>query len=138
MNNILIIKNLTKNYQTTKEEITAVKNFNLTIKEGEFIAIVGPSGCGKSTVLSILADLEKKSSGEIQLENNIKIGYMLQQDSLFNWRTVLENCLLAIEINKNNTMNKKEVISLLNKYGLKNFINNYPTSLSGGMRQRTV
>ena len=107
--------------------------------DGEFVAIVGPSGCGKSTILSILCGLEKKSDGEIKIRDNCKIGYMLQQDSLFNWRTILRNCLLGIEITEDlNDENKQHVINLLETYGLKDFINSYPQNLSGGMRQRVA
>lgn len=139
MNEILKIKNLKKNYHTKDGETLAVDNFSFNLKEGEFIAIVGPSGCGKSTILNILADLDTKSDGIIELNNNIKTGYMLQQDSLFNWRTVLDNCLLGLEItNSLNDDTKNYVIELLNNYGLNDFINNYPNTLSGGMRQRVV
>ena len=137
--NILKIKNLSKTYHTKEGETLAVKDFTLDINEGDFIAIVGPSGCGKSTVLNILADLDNKSSGEIILDKNIKMGYMLQQDSLFNWRSVLNNCLLGLEINNNlNEENKKYTLNLLKNYGLEDFINSYPSSLSGGMRQRVA
>jgi NitT/TauT family transport system ATP-binding protein len=136
---ILEVHNLSKIYHSKEGETKAVDNFSLNLKEGEFIAIVGPSGCGKSTILSILAGLENKSSGEILLENNKKIGYMLQQDSLFNWRTVLDNCLLGLELNGMlNDKTKDYVINLLNTYGLKDFINKYPNELSGGMRQRVA
>ena len=107
--------------------------------EGEFVAIVGPSGCGKSTILSILCGLEKISEGTINFNNNSTIGYMLQQDSLFNWRTILENCLLGLEIKGELTEESKQyVLNLLNTYGLGEFAHNYPTSLSGGMRQRAA
>ena len=139
MNEILKIKNLSKNYHTKKEETLAVDNFSFDLKNGEFVAIVGPSGCGKSTILNILAGLDTKSGGKIILDNNIKMGYMLQQDALFNWKTVLENCLLGLEINKTLTKkNKNYVLELLNTYGLNDFINNYPNTLSGGMRQRVA
>ena len=135
---ILKIKDLKKSYHTKEGETKAVDSFTFDLEEGKFIAIVGPSGCGKSTILSILAGLEQKSDGEIILEDK-KIGYMLQQDSLFNWRTVLDNCLLGLELNKNlNKENKNYVINLLNTYGLKDFINSYPNQLSGGMRQRVA
>ena len=138
-NYILNIKDLKKTYHTIKKEIDAVDNFNLKLKEGEFLAIVGPSGCGKSTILSILCGIEDKSSGEIIVEDNKKLGYMLQQDSLFEWRTILENCLLGLEIeDKLTDENKNYVISLLETYGLKDFMNSYPSSLSGGMRQRVA
>ena len=137
MNDIMKIKNLKKRYHSEKGETLAVKDFSLTVKEGEFIAIVGPSGCGKSTILSILGGLENKSGGNIELSPDIKIGYMLQQDSLFEWRNILDNCLLGLEIKKNlNEDTKNSVIKMLNNYGLKDFIYSYPDKLSGGMRQR--
>lgn len=139
MNSILQIKNLRKIYHTKSGETLAVKNFSFDLKEGEFVAIVGPSGCGKSTILSILCGLEEKSDGEIILKNGTKMGYMLQQDSLFEWRNILKNCLLGLEINKIlNKKNKNHVINLLNTYGLKDFIYSYPENLSGGMRQRVA
>ncbi len=139
MNELLKIKNLSKNYHTKQDETLAVDNFSFDLKNGDFVAIVGPSGCGKSTILNILAGLDTKSKGDIILNEKNKIGYMLQQDALFNWKTVLENCLLGLEINKNLTKeNKDYVLDLLNTYGLKDFINSYPNTLSGGMRQRVA
>ncbi|MBR3210176.1 MAG: ABC transporter ATP-binding protein [Bacilli bacterium] len=133
--NILEIKNLKKIYHTKNEEFLAVENFSFNLKKGEFVAIVGPSGCGKSTILSILCGLEKKSEGTIKHNQNIKFGYMLQKDNLFEWRTIYKNCLLGLEIQK--VKNKKQYIeTLLKKYGLYEFRNNYPSNLSGGMRQR--
>lgn len=132
--NILEIENLKKIYHTKNKEFLAVDNFSFNLKKGEFIAIVGPSGCGKSTILSILCGLEEKSEGNIKYESNIKFGYMLQGDNLFEWRTIYKNCLLGLEIQKNN--NKEYVNTLLKKYGLHEFRNSYPSSLSGGMRQR--
>ena len=139
MDNVLSIKNLKKIYHTDKEEILAVDNFSLNINKGDFIAIVGPSGCGKSTILSILCNLEDKSNGKILIKNNLKIGYMLQEDCLFDWLNILDNCLLGLKINKSLTKEKKDyVINLLNTYGLKDFIYSYPDNLSGGMRQRVA
>ncbi len=139
MNNILEIKNLKKIYHTKDTETLAVKDFSFDISEGEFIAIVGPSGCGKSTILSVLCGLEDKSGGEVKFNNDTKIGYMLQQDSLFEWRNILNNCLLGLEINKTlNDETKNYVIGLLTTYGLKDFIYSYPDNLSGGMRQRVA
>lgn len=139
MNKILNIKNLRKIYHTKKEETIAVDNFSFSLSDGEFVAIVGPSGCGKSTILSILANLEDKSGGTIDIKENSKIGYMLQSDCLFEWRTILDNCLLGLEINKNLTKENKEyVLNLLRTYGLYDFINSHPSNLSGGMRQRAA
>ena len=137
MKSILKIDSLRKTYHTKDTETLAVENFSFELTPGEFIAIVGPSGCGKSTILSILADLDKKSGGKIDMDKNIKIGYMLQNDSLFEWRTIYSNCLLGLEINKElNEDNKNYVTTLLKNYGLYDFKDSYPNNLSGGMRQR--
>ncbi len=139
MKNILSIKNLRKIYHTKQGEIQAVDDFSFDLLDGEFVAIVGPSGCGKSTILSILCGLEDKSSGEIEFKDNTKIGYMLQGDSLFEWRTILNNCLLGLEINNClNQESKNYVLNLLDTYGLKDFKESYPNNLSGGMRQRVA
>ena len=139
MNNILEVKDLKKIYHNSTNEIVAIDNLTFNLKEGEFIGIVGPSGCGKSTILSILCGLEEKTDGSINYLKNNNIGYMLQQDCLFEWRNVLNNCLLALELKKElNDTSKKYVINLLETYGLKDFINSYPNDLSGGMRQRVA
>ena len=138
-NKILEISNLKKIYHDKNSEITAIDNISLLVKDKEFVSIVGPSGCGKSTLLSILSGLEEKSGGDILLDKNLKVGYMLQKDSLFPWRTILENCLVGLEVtNTLNDTSKKRVIRLLETYGLKDFMNKYPDSLSGGMRQRVA
>ena len=99
MKKLLTIKDLVKYYHDDNGETLAIDNLSLNIYENEFVSIVGSSGCGKSTLLSILAGLEKKSDGTITFEKeNFKIGYMLQKDSLFPWRTVLENCLIGLEV----------------------------------------
>ena len=134
---ILEIKDLKKTYHTKKREILAVDNFSFELEKGEFVAIVGPSGCGKSTILKMLCNLENKSSGNIAVFPGINLGYMPQGDSLFEWRSVLKNCLLGLEIKHNLTKeNENYVIKLLKTYGLEDFINAYPSNLSGGMRQR--
>lgn len=139
MKPLLKIEHLKKIYHTKKEEILAIEDFSFTIEDGEFIAIVGPSGCGKSTLLNILGNLDQKSEGNITFKENTSIGYMLQQDSLFEFRTILENCLLGLEMKKELTEeNKNYVIDLLKTYGLEQFIDSYPENLSGGMRQRVA
>lgn len=136
---ILDIKNLRKKYQTKKEEILAVDDFSYSVEQGEFIGIVGPSGCGKSSILSILSGLIKDYEGEFEFINDSKIGYMLQNDNLFEFRTILRNCLLGLEItNELTEENKNYVLKLLKNYGLSDFINSYPENLSGGMRQRVA
>ena len=134
---ILSIKNLRKIYHTKQSEILAVDNFSFDLKEGEFVAIVGPSGCGKSTILSILCGLDKASSGTIETKDNLRFGYMLQGDNLFEWQTIFKNCLLGLEINNEVTEENKEYVrNLLKMYGLGDFMDAYPSNLSGGMRQR--
>ena len=136
---ILKVKGLRKSYHDRKSEMLALEDINLEVHEKEFISIVGPSGCGKSTILSILSLLEDKSSGEVELKDNITIGYMLQDDSLFSWRTILENCLIGLEVTgKLNKDSKNYVLELLKTYGLYEFKDKYPSSLSGGMRQRVA
>ena len=131
---MLIVNNLKKNYHTLKDEIKTLNNISFELKENEFISIVGPSGCGKSTILSILAGIIDKSDGIIICDKTI--GYMLQDDLLFEWLTIYDNCLLGLKIQKKlNSENKKYVLDLLEKYGLKDFINMYPNDLSGGMIQ---
>ena len=139
-NNILEINKLSKIYHTSKSEIPAIKDLDLNIKEGEFVAIVGPSGCGKTTLLSILCELEKKSSGDIIFpKDKLKVGYMLQTDTLFPWLNILDNCLLGLKVEgKVNGENIIKVKDYLSTYGLKDFIYKYPNNLSGGMKQRVA
>jgi len=137
MEKILEVKNICKTYQAQNGEIEALKDINFNVKEGEYISIIGPSGCGKSTLLSIIAGLESKTSGDIEIRG--KIGYMLQKDNLLEWRTIYKNVLLGLEIQKSLTPeNKKYVEQLLKKYGLYEFKDKYPKQLSGGMRQRVA
>ena len=145
----LKIENLSMIYHTLNGETSAVKNLNLDVNDGEFISIVGPSGCGKSTLLSAIAGLLKPSSGKILLDGSEiiypcnktsnKIGYMLQKDHLFEWRSILKNITLGLEIQgKFNKDSIKNVENMLNKYGLSGFKDYYPHQLSGGMRQRVA
>ena len=135
MENILELKQVTKKYQAKNGEIEAIHEVSFSVKEGEFISIIGPSGCGKSTLLSIIAGLEEKSSGQIQIDG--KIGYMLQKDSLLEWLTIYKNVLFGLEIkNEKTTENVQYVESLLKKYNLYEFKDKYPNQVSGGMRQR--
>lgn len=138
--NILTINNLSKTYYTKEKEILALDNISLNIKENSITAIVGPSGCGKSTLLNIIGGLDKKTKGEITFnDNKNKIGYMFQNDCLFPWLTILDNCLIGLKIQKQLTKENIEYVKqLLTNYGLKDFINSYPSNLSGGMKQRVA
>lgn len=141
--NILSIKDLKLTYHTLKNETLAVTDFNLDIKNEEFVSLVGPSGCGKTTVLSMIAGLIKPSGGKIIFDShevvgiNTDIGYMFQRDNLFEWISVYENLVFALKIQKKLNENTKAfVLDLAEKYGLKDFLSHYPNQLSGGMRQR--
>lgn len=145
MEKILEVKNVSKTYQNKEGEVEALKNVNFKIKKGEFVSIIGPSGCGKSTLLSIIAGLEKKTTGEIYIEGeaveNIsqKIGYMLQRDCLLEWKNILSNTMFGLEVKgMKNKENKEYVENLLKKYNLYDFKDKYPSELSGGMRQRVA
>ena len=138
-NKILVLKNLKKCFHFDEGMTIALDGIDLDIYKDEFVSIVGPSGCGKSTILSILAGLINKTDGDIIIDDNTSIGYMLQTDSLFPWRTILDNCLIGLEVNGlKNEENISYVISLLDKYGLGDFLDKYPDNLSGGMRQRVA
>ena len=145
MRELLKIENISKMYQAKNGEIEALKDINFTVDNEEFVSIIGPSGCGKSTLLSIIAGLEEKTSGKLYIDgeesNGItsKIGYMLQKDSLLEWRSIYKNVIFGLEIKKINTPeNRKYVEELLKKYHLYEFKDKYPSQLSGGMRQRVA
>lgn len=138
---ILTCSNVCFSYHNLKGETQALSNISFQIEKGEFAAIVGPSGCGKSTLLSLIAGLSKPEQGEINLHisDRKKIGYMLQQDHLFEWRTIMKNILLGPEINKTLTKEKEELaVRLLKEYGLYQFKDKKPGELSGGMKQRAA
>ena len=139
MNNILNIKNLSKTYYTKLGCVEALKNVNFDVRDGEIIGIIGNSGCGKSTLLSILSKLDKETSGCIECKKDYVVGYMLQNDALFPWLTILDNATLGLKIKNIKTKENVEYTKkLLETYGLKDFMYKYPNSLSGGMKQRVL
>lgn len=128
-------------YHSKNGENMAIRDLNLSVYKGEFLALVGPSGSGKTTILSLLAGILKPSEGEIQTSFDLKnkVGYMLQKDQLFNWRTIYKNILLGLEIKGKITKEDKEYAKyLLQKYGLGDVMHKYPPELSGGMKQRAA
>ena len=142
---VLTLSDINYSYHELSGETKALENISFTVNPGEFIAIVGPSGCGKSTLLSIIAGLLIPKEGNISLNGapiasaKSRIGYMLQKDHLFEWRTVLSNVLLGLEIRKNVTAETQgKALDLLKTYGLEEFSNAKPSQLSGGMRQRAA
>ncbi len=146
MNKLLEFKNVKLTYQTKKNETIALENLSFSVFEEEFVSIVGPSGCGKTTILSLIASLIKPTSGSVLLcgqpvknKTSSMVGYMFQRDNLFDWRTVFKNVCLGLSIqHKLKSPYIEKSRSLLEKYGLKDFENYYPTQLSGGMRQRVA
>lgn len=137
MKNVLKLENVSKKYQAKNGETMALNKVSFSVSEGEFVSIIGPSGCGKSTLLSIISGLEEKDSGSIYIDG--EIGYMLQKDSLLEWRNIYSNVILGLEImNIKNEENEKYVNQLLKKYKLYEFKEKYPNQLSGGMRQRVA
>jgi len=145
MQSILEFKNVSMAYHSMDGEIPAVSNISFEVSEGEFVAIVGPSGCGKSTILNLISGLLKPESGEILIKNSLiqdttlPIGYMLQKDHLFEWRSVYRNILLGLEIKKKLEPEPLEKVErLITDYGLKEFKQVKPSQLSGGMRQRAA
>lgn len=146
MEPILEISHVNYSYHSMQGETPALSNINITVQQGDFIAIVGPSGCGKSTLLSLIAGLLIPEHGDILLNRKKvseqpqnPIGYMLQKDHLLEWRTIWKNILLGLEIqNKLTPESTDYAIQLLKNYGLYDFREKRPSELSGGMRQRAA
>ncbi len=132
-------------YLTKSAAKEAISNLSFAIEEGEFVSLLGPSGCGKSTLLSIISGLVKPTEGSVSLQNEIinspgeRMGYMLQQDYLFPWKTIEENCFIGLKLLNKLTADKKEqTLELLDSMGLSDVRSAYPDQLSGGMRQRVA
>lgn len=145
MENLLEIINLSLSYHTKEFETEAIHNLSFSLPDRDFVSIVGPSGCGKTTILSLIAGLLKPSSGKIIFNGkevlgiSPEIGYMFQQDNLFDWLTVENNVLLGLKLQKKLTSQTQAfAMHLVEKYGLKDFCRHYPAELSGGMRQRVA
>lgn len=145
MEPLLELRDIHYAYHSRRGETPALSNISFTVHDGEFIAIVGPSGCGKSTLLSLIFGLFPPESGTILLrgremkDSHTEIGYMLQKDHLFEWRTIYQNVMLGLEIQKKITPETKErVEKMLYTYGLSRFRDCRPSELSGGMRQRAA
>ncbi|MCC0629421.1 MULTISPECIES: ABC transporter ATP-binding protein [unclassified Clostridioides] len=135
--NIVEVKNINMNFYTKEGELEVLKDINFNLKEGEILTLLGPSGSGKSTILNILTNLLKPTSGDIKITGNI--GYMFQKDNLLEWRNIMDNITIGLEIqSKKDKKSLDRVESLLKTYGLWDFRSMYPKELSGGMRQRVA
>ncbi len=156
----LEVKNLSYSYHESTGETTALSHISFDVRDGEFFAVVGPSGCGKSTLLSLLCGLLKPEEGSILIDgiprekSRAVIGYMLQRDHLFEWRSILSNVSLGLEIQnprhrfpfaranaarrQTEEQNRRDLLQMLRTYGLEAFRDARPSQLSGGMRQRAA
>ena len=129
MKEVLRFDNVSMHYHSKQGETIALQAVNFSVNEGEFVAIIGPSGCGKTTLLSLAAGLLTPTKGKVITDGG-SFGYMLQKDELFPWRTIEKNIFLPLEIKHANTAeNQARALALAEKYGLAQFLKNYPASL---------
>ena len=142
---VLSVEGVRKAYQTPAGETVALEDITFSMEQGDFYSLVGPSGCGKSTLLSIIAGTLSPTAGRVQVAGQTvtgpspRIGYMLQQDNLLEWRTVRQNVLFGLEIRRSLTpAARARADRLLETYGLAEFADSRPSQLSGGMRQRVA
>lgn len=145
MEQVLELKHIHYAYHTLEGETPALTDISFALNKGEFVSIVGPSGCGKSTLLSIIAGLLEPEKGLIKIngkylkESTTNVGYMLQHDELFEWRTIYNNVILGLEVQHMLTARTRQrAHELLDLYGLRQFETSRPSELSGGMRQRAA
>lgn len=141
----LTVQGVTRTYHDGRRLLEALAPIDLTVADGEFVTLIGPSGCGKSTLFNIVAGVDEPSAGVITIDGDAgavragKAGYMPQQPLLLPWRTVEENVMLGLDVR--HVPRKKaqqEASELLKRFGLAEFAQNYPATLSGGMRQRVA
>jgi len=142
---MLSFRNVTKTFSTADSEVTAVRDVNLEVEEGEIVTLVGPSGCGKSTLLNMIAGLLTPTAGEVRYRNepvrgiHTDVGYMTQNDHLLPWRSIARNIEIPLEIRG---LPRAEIRDrsrqLIETVGLVGFEGAYPSQVSGGMRKRTA
>lgn len=144
--NTLSVTNLSHTFTSARyKNVVAISNLSIHISACEFVSLVGPSGCGKSTLFNIVAGLIKPSQGRVLINgtdvtgNCGNCGYMLQKDLLLPWRTVIDNAALMLDIQRQpRAKSRRETLDLLERFGLAEHANQYPHSISGGMRQRVA
>jgi NitT/TauT family transport system ATP-binding protein len=141
---VLEARGVSLTYASAAGDVHALADVSLTVAPGEFLSILGPSGCGKSTLLSILGGLLRATSGDAVLDGRPlvvptpRIGFVFQEPVLLPWRTVLENVLLPVQIQRLGGRHDARAHELLDLLGLHAFARHYPRELSGGMRQRVA
>jgi NitT/TauT family transport system ATP-binding protein len=141
----LVVEHVAKSYDLNGQIVPVIGDLSLTLREGEIVSIVGPSGCGKTTLLNTLCGLLAPDSGHIRwhgrevLGQPQNVGYMLQKDLLLPWRTALGNTLLGLQIRGVAPAEAEDRSrAMLDQLGLHGFADHYPSTLSGGMRQRVA
>lgn len=141
----IVVRDANVIYPAADQPVHALKDVNLTIRQGEFVSFIGPSGCGKTTLLRVIADLESITSGEVwvndmtpsQARQERAYGYVFQAPVLLPWRTVLANVMLPLQIQGMMPARIEEIArEQLSRVGLSGFEKKYPWQLSGGMQQR--
>src|SRR5258706_2190029 len=140
------LRNVTKRFLTpTGKAYTAIRDVNMTIAPGEFVAVVGPTGCGKSTTLGLISGLERPSEGSVQVMGkpvqgmDLRIGYVFQSDAVFPWRNVLNNVATGpLFRGRPKSEALERARDWIARVGLSGFENHYPHQLSGGMRKRVA
>jgi ABC-type nitrate/sulfonate/bicarbonate transport system ATPase subunit len=141
----LVVQGVTKVYRDRRRNLEVLMPIDLTVADGEFVSIIGPSGCGKSTLFNIIAGVDEPSAGLIAIDGDTnakragKAGYMPQQPLLLPWRTVEENVMLGLDVRHiPRKQAHEQAHELLKRFGLAEFAQNYPATLSGGMSQRVA
>lgn len=141
----LLVQDVSKVYRNGRQSVAALSSIDLTVAGGEFVTVIGPSGCGKSTLFTIVAGIEQPGTGVVAIDGDAdamragKAGYMPQQPLLLPWRTVEENVMLGLDVRRMPRKKaQEEAHELLKRFGLADFAQSYPATLSGGMRQRVA
>jgi len=141
----LLVQGVSKSFQQGRQSLLTLSSIDLEVAQGEFVSLIGPSGCGKSTFFNIVAGLEQPDSGSLAIDGACdsqrtgKTGYMPQQPLLLPWRTVEENVMLGLDVRRvPRQQAQKQARELLKHFGLAEFAQHYPATLSGGMRQRVA
>ena len=144
----LLVQDVSKVYRSGwqgRQTLATLSSIDLTVDVGEFVTVIGPSGCGKSTLFNIIAGVDQPTSGVVAIDGDVhseragKSGYMPQQPLLLPWRTVEENVMLGLDVRRvPRKQAQEEAHELLKRFGLADFAQNYPATLSGCMRQRVA
>ena len=141
----LVVERVAKGYDHNGQIVPVIADLSLTLRKGEIVSIVGPSGCGKTTLLNTLCGLLAPDAGRIRWHGRQvsgqpqNVGYMLQKDLLLPWRTALGNTMLGLEIRGLAAAEAEDRSrAMLDQLGLHGFADHYPSTLSGGMRQRVA